>query len=84
MGFFCKNPTCNKNLAMKKRMLRIAKQMQRFHQNETGLETLQVILILALGAIIAVAIYQFGGQAVDFLWECFYGSVSKTETPPKT
>ena len=59
---------------MKKRMKGLLRKIQRFHQNEFGMETLQVVLIIALAAIAAVVIYKFGGMAVKFMYDCFYGS----------
>ena len=47
--------------------------IRRFHRNESGANTLEVILILALAVIAAVAIYKFGGIAVEFLYDCLYG-----------
>jgi len=58
---------------MKKRIKGLLRKIQRFHQNEFGMETLQVVLIIALAAIAAVAIYKFGGIAVEFLYDCLYG-----------
>ena len=58
---------------MKKQQNSLLRKIQRFHQNESGMETLQVVLIIALAAIAGVAIYQFGGRAVKFMYECFYG-----------
>jgi len=37
--------------------------VSKFHNDEEGMETLQVVLIVALAAIAGVAVYQFGGQA---------------------
>jgi len=62
---------------MSKRAAQLKNIVNKFHNGESGLETLQVILVLAIGAIISIGIYQFGGQAVQFLWDCFYGSVSE-------
>jgi len=56
-------------------LLHLKRRMTRFHEAEAGLNTLEVVLILALGAIAAVAVYQFGQRAVDFLYSCFYGRI---------
>ena len=41
----------------------------KFHNNEAGMETLQVVLIIALAAIAGVAVYQFGSQAKEWCQE---------------
>ena len=41
----------------------------KFHNNEDGMETLQVVLIVALAAIAGVAVYQFGSQAKTWCQE---------------
>jgi len=41
----------------------------KFHKDEEGMETLQVVLIVALAAIAGVAVYQFGGRAVKWCGE---------------
>jgi len=63
-----------KGAVMKKQLDSLLHKIQRFHRNESGMETLQVVLIIALAAIAAVVIYKFGGMAVKFMYDCFYGS----------
>ena len=38
----------------------------KFHKDEEGANTLEVVLILALAAIAGIAIYKFGGEAVTW------------------
>ena len=52
----------------------LKQRLYRFHRNESGMETLQVILILGLAAVAAVAVYQFGAQVVQFASDCLYGT----------
>ena len=40
-----------------------------FHKDEEGMETLQVVMIIALAAIAGVAVYQFGSQAKNWCQE---------------
>ena len=58
---------------MKKQIARLFRKAQRFHHNESGADTLEVILILALAALAAVAIYKFGERIVQFASDCLYG-----------
>jgi len=38
----------------------------KFHKDEEGANTLEVVLIIALAAIVGVAIYQFGSKVVEW------------------
>lgn len=38
----------------------------RFSNDEEGANTLEIVMILAIAAIVAIAIYAFGGQIVDW------------------
>ena len=51
----------------------LKRRFYRFHRNESGLGTLQVVLLLALSIVVAVAVYQFGSLAVQFALDCLHG-----------
>ena len=48
------------------KLIQFKNAVSKFHNDEEGMETLQVVLIVALAAIAGVAVYQFGGQATDW------------------
>ena len=54
---------------MKNLISQLNSSVRKFHNDEEGMETLQVVLIVALAAIAGVAVYQFGGRAVDWCKE---------------
>ena len=54
---------------MSKLTAQIKNAVSKFHNDEEGMETLQVVLIVALAAIAGVAVYQFGGRATTWCKE---------------
>lgn len=48
---------------MKKMLSTATNAMQRFHRDRRGIEALQAVMLLGLGAIILVALIKFGGDA---------------------
>ncbi len=53
----------------------IMNKIVRFHRNQKGMQTLEVLIIVALSAIVAVAIYGLGKYILDFAWECMTGVI---------
>ena len=69
------------------KLTQLKNAVSKFHNNEEGMETLQVVLIVALAAIAGVAVYQFGGEAVKWcnkqLGILFDDSTAHTVAPKK-
>ena len=64
---------------MKTKIAGFFRRLHRFHRNEDGMETLSVVLIIALAAVVGVAIYQFGALAVQFACDCLDGFPGESE-----
>jgi len=72
---------------MKNLISQLNSSVRKFHNDEEGMETLQVVLIIALAAIAGVAVYQFGGKSVEWcnkqLGSLFEDSTAHNVAPKK-
>lgn len=51
---------------MKNRISTLKTAVGNFHNNESGANAMETVMLLALAAIAGVAIYKFGGQVVNW------------------
>ena len=63
---------------MKSLFSQFCTSLRKFHSNEDGMETLQVVMILGIAAVIAVALYAFGKQIWDMVKELIVGKDGKS------
>ena len=61
------------------KLTQLKNAVSKFHNDEEGMETLQVVLIVALAAIAGVAVYQFGSQAKNWCQERVKALFDKTD-----
>ena len=51
-------------------MLRRAmNDVRRFHDDEDGIESLQVVMIIAIAALVLIAVFTVGKEVVDWMKE---------------
>ena len=48
---------------------KIKKQLAAFHNDEDGLEALQVVMIVAIAAIVLIAVMTLGGEVYEWVTE---------------
>jgi Flp pilus assembly pilin Flp len=42
-------------------------ELRRFHEDEEGIESLQVVMIIAIAALVLIAVFTVGKEVVDWM-----------------
>lgn len=58
---------------MKSLLNRLVSSVKSFHQKEDGMEPLQVVMLLAIAAMVVIAIFTVGDQVIEWAKEAIDG-----------